>query len=539
MTAAARGSWDAAPCALLTLSADGTVVAANATALRWLGRAPADLVGRAALSDLLTAGGRIYWETHLSPLLHVERRVEEVALELRVPGGRLPVLLTAVAAPAPGAPLEVVHAALVSARERVRYERELLAARSAAERSAARVRALQRVSAALSVAVGVDGVAGALLGTAVAAAGAAAGTVWVADGHGGLRARGSTGEAPGDCPEPAAELLGRGPGGELLPGGGGAVRSGGGRIVVPLRGHTALEGVLSLLPRSGPAAEPLDAEVLAAAGGQGGLALERARLHEHSALVAHELQRSLLRVDPPDDPRYAVATAYRPGVEALEVGGDFYDVFLPGGEPGVLAVVVGDVVGRGLGAAAAMGQLRSAVRAVAGGGTGPGRLLARLDRFVEQVEAAAMSTVAYAELDLATGLLRYACAGHLPPLLLPARGPVRLLWEGRSTPLGAFARHGERVEAQVRLEPGDRVLLCTDGLVERRERGIDVGLELLEAAAARLGRGTEAASVRALTDELLRDERGHDDVCVLLLTWRGPGVGAPHAPAAGAAHAGA
>src|SRR3712207_9328115 len=93
---------------------------------------------------------------------------------------------------------------------------------------------------------------------------------------------------------------------------------------------------------------------------QGGPALARPRLHEHTASVARELQHSLLAVDPPDDPRYGVAAIYRLGVELLEVGGDWYDEFLV--EPGVLAVVVGDVVGSGLGAASAMGQLRRAVR---------------------------------------------------------------------------------------------------------------------------------------------------------------------------------
>ena len=88
------------------------------------------------LSELLSAGGRIYWETHLSPLLHAEGRADEVALELRAPGDRLPVLLTAVVSRSD----DVVRAALASARERSRYERELRAARTAAERSESRVR---------------------------------------------------------------------------------------------------------------------------------------------------------------------------------------------------------------------------------------------------------------------------------------------------------------------------------------------------------------------------------------------------------------
>jgi serine/threonine-protein kinase RsbW len=204
----------------------------------------------------------------------------------------------------------------------------------------------------------------------------------------------------------------------------------------------------------------------------------------------------------------------------LEVGGDWYDVFLA--EPGVLSFVVGDVVGRGLRAASAMGQLRSAVRAVAGPGVGPARLLSRLDRFVEQVEAAGMATLAYAELDLATGVVRYSCAGHPPPLLLAADGALDLLWEGRSTPLGAFLHPVERPEALLQLAPGDRLLLYTDGLIERRDRNLDDGLALLSAAAGATRSDPLDASVTTLTGVLLEDEQGRDDVCVLLLSWGGP-----------------
>ena len=168
-----------------------------------------------------------------------------------------------------------------------------------------------------------------------------------------------------------------------------------------------------------------------------------------------------------------------------------------------------------------MGQLRSAVRAVAGPEAGPGRLLSRLDRFVEQVQAASMATLAYAELDLATGELRYACAGHPPPLLIPAEGKPRLLWQGRSTPLGAFTRPQLRAEARVRLDEGDRVLLYTDGLIERRDRALDVGLDLLSEAASVGGDRPLDEVVQEITRRLLRDEVTRDDVCVLLLSWHG------------------
>jgi serine/threonine-protein kinase RsbW len=153
---------------------------------------------------------------------------------------------------------------------------------------------------------------------------------------------------------------------------------------------------------------------------------------------------------------------------------------------------------------------------------GPARLLSRLDRFVEQVEAAGMATLAYAELDLATGVVRYSCAGHPPPLLLRADGATELLWEGRSTPLGAFLHPVRRPEAEVQLAAGDRLLLYTDGLIERRDRGLDDGLALLSTTASTSRTDPLDASVTSLTRALLQDEQGRDDVCVLLLSWAGP-----------------
>ncbi len=489
--------WDDAPCGLLTLRLDGTVLAANRTFLGWLGRPAEEVVERVRLAELLSVGGRIYWETHLSPLLHVDRRLDEVAVELKVADGRLPVLVSAVVAD------QLVRVSVSSARERSRYERELLAARTAAERSAEQVRALQRVTAALSQALGVPGVADALLTAAVGVLGASAASLWLADATGALVLHGASGEPPGAAP--------------ALPGAEAAVDDG--RVVVPLHGAASLQGLLSVLAREGGGADALDLEVLALVGLQAGLALDRAQLHQQSAEVAHELQHSLLAVEPPVDPRFAVATAYRPGVEQLDVGGDWYDVFLV--EEGLLAVVVGDVVGRGLAAASAMGQLRSAVRAVAAPGLGPAGLLSRLDRFVEQVEAAGLATLAYAELELATGLLTYACAGHPPPVLLPAGGEPELLWGGRSTPLGAFLHPERRSEAQLRLGPEDRLLLYTDGLVERRDRALDDSLEVLRTAAVVVADAPLTEAVRTLVEVLLRDEQGRDDVCVLLLSWGG------------------
>ena len=234
-------------------------------------------------------------------------------------------------------------------------------------------------------------------------------------------------------------------------------------------------------------------------------------MFDQKASVAHELQHALLTTHLPPDGRFTVTTEYRPGVQALEVGGDWYDAFLL--DDDVLAVVVGDVVGRGLHAATAMGQLRSAVRAVAAPGVGPAALLTRLDRFVAQTGVGFMATLAYAEVDLGTGGVRYACAGHLPPLRLTPGGVHEFLWDGRSTPLGVGAA---RTDAVAALDADDLLVLYTDGLVERRDRSLPDGLTALAVAGAALRESSVGALVTGLLAHAV-DER--DDVCVLVASW--------------------
>ena len=499
----AAEDWHGAPCGLLVLDADGVVTAANRTLLAWVDRTAAEVVGRVRLGDLLSVGGRIYWETHLAPRLRLQGDLDEVTVELRRPSGRMPVLLSAVTTPGGGR----VQVALCAARDRVRFERDLRTAREQAQEANTRLQALQAVTAALSGAVGVVGVADALLGAALETLAAPGAALWTTqEGYLHLYATRGGPAAPG-------------PG---VPGGLGdpAPRWAAGRLDVPLHGGSGLRGLLSMSRSAPPSAAEL--EVLTAIGQQGGLALDRADLYERSALVAHQLQHAMVTVDPPPDPRYAVGATYRAGVEMLEVGGDWYDVFTVG--PDVLGIVVGDVVGRGLAAAGAMGQLRSAVRAVAEPGLGPAGVLTRLDRFVAPVRDAQMATVAYAELDLATGGLRYACAGHPPPLLVTEHAPDRYLWDGRSTPLGTGRDGVPRTEASLQLRPGDRVLLYTDGLVERRDRGLDEGMAALARAVDGVRDRPPAGVADAVTAAMLAGEDGSDDVCTVLLSWL-PGDG--------------
>jgi PAS domain S-box-containing protein len=251
--------------------------------------------------------------------------------------------------------------------------------------------------------------------------------------------------------------------------------------------------------------------------GQCAQAVARARLHQIEHEMAVTLQRSLLPQHTPELERLAVATRYVPGTAGTEAGGDWFDV-LELDEPGAgaqrVALVVGDVVGRGPGAAAVMGQLRSALAANLVNGQSPAGALEQLDLYARRVDGARASTVACAVVDLATGELRYACAGHPPPLVVAPDGAVRLLTEGRGTPLGVAGRP-PYAEAADRLEPGTAILLCSDGLFERRDEVVDEGLDRLAGVLAELdGPPDEVAD--DLLDRMLASRSAPDDVAFVL-----------------------
>jgi PAS domain S-box-containing protein len=225
--------------------------------------------------------------------------------------------------------------------------------------------------------------------------------------------------------------------------------------------------------------------------------------------IAQQLQRSLLAGELPSGPGLELAANYRPADDALDVGGDWYDAFWLSDHR--VGLVVGDVVGKGIEAAATMGQLRSATRALASTGLPPGPLLEALDAYSERHRVGAMATLVYAELDLPSLELRFACAGHLPPVVAPRGEEPRLVWDGRSTPLGFRAPSGERrPEATCRLTPGSLVALYNAGM----ER-------LLEEVEANR---TEPPSRLASTLLRLLDTAEHkDDACVMVLSLHGGG----------------
>ncbi len=198
-----------------------------------------------------------------------------------------------------------------------------------------------------------------------------------------------------------------------------------------------------------------------------------AAAREHS--IADELQRSLLPRTAFDLEHLEVATYYRAGVEGTQVGGDWYDVIELGG--GRTALVVGDVMGRGVRAAAVMGQLRAAVRAYARLDLPPADLLESLDGLVRDIGEDQIVTCIYAVFDPADRCLRFANAGHLPPIVSSPGEVCRPIGGEENPPLGIGPFNMN--QHTVSLASDARVLLYTDGLVERRGEDLDLGIEAL------------------------------------------------------------
>jgi anti-anti-sigma factor len=286
----------------------------------------------------------------------------------------------------------------------------------------------------------------------------------------------------------------------------------GSTVALPLVVAGRVVGVLGIGfpgPRSFPATER---GMLLAVAEQAAQALDRARLYRAEQRIAETLQLSLLPQDLPRFPRLALAAQYLPGAEGTSAGGDWYDVVELGGSR--VGVAVGDVVGQGPAAAAVMGQLRSALSAALLQGCPPAEALELLDRFASRLPGALASTAACVVLDWASGTVRWASAGHPPPVVVTPAG-ARLLEDGGAGPVLGVPGRGPYPEATTTLAPGETLLLYTDGLVERRGEHLDLGLTRLTTAAGALAGAAPAALTRELLAEVLADTAQPDDVAVL------------------------
>jgi serine phosphatase RsbU (regulator of sigma subunit) len=256
--------------------------------------------------------------------------------------------------------------------------------------------------------------------------------------------------------------------------------------VLPVRVGELIVGVLVAQERHPRVWSGADRDLLEAVADQSGPVLSRARLAAREHLAAETLQRSLLPPRLPVVPGLTLTARYQPAGREEQVGGDWYDGWaLPDGR---LALVIGDVVGKGLGAAAATGRLRASVRALALRDPSPARVLTQLHQIEAEDSPDIVATVLYALFDADLTAVRIARAGHPPAVVVHADGVAELLDDDPGTPIGLAV--APMSPCRVPLESGSTIILYTDGLVEDRLHPLqDRLLDLLTADQLRLHPG--------------------------------------------------
>ncbi len=263
-----------------------------------------------------------------------------------------------------------------------------------------------------------------------------------------------------------------------------------------------------------------DIELALDLGRRGASALERAQLWQASKdrleaehRIVELLQRTIVPDRLPDVPNVQLGAAYRPAEVDMDVGGDWYDAFLVRDDS--LVLVVGDVAGHGIEAASLMGRVRNALRAYANEDADPASILTRLDRLLRTQDATQMVTAFVARFHPDGRTMSWSRAGHPPALLVTDDGSARFLEDVNEAPLGTLAR--EYRTAYEQLAPGSLLVSYTDGLIERRDRVLDDGLEWFKQRVCEYG----ADPLEVLCDKLVDDPFvGHpapDDMCVLAL----------------------
>ncbi|WP_066585854.1 SpoIIE family protein phosphatase [Cellulomonas timonensis] len=292
------------------------------------------------------------------------------------------------------------------------------------------------------------------------------------------------------------------------------------RAFLPLVSQHRLIGVLGIGWQQKRAFDDDNRTIKTALAAYTAQALERAQLLEERRDVARTLQDAMLTALPQPD-HLAMAAHYLPAGRADRVGGDWYDaVVLPGGS---VAVMVGDVTGHDMDAAARMGQLRSTLRAFAWDRPDlPSTWLARLDHAIKGLGLGTVATALAGRIDRVDGgyRLHWSSAGHPPPVVVrPGAGAWALGGTGANDLLLGINPQRARRDHEHRLQAGDTLLLHTDGLVERRGRPLQESLDTLTATAGRLSHLPPDKLVRALTDELVGGQPS-DDTAVLAVQIR-------------------
>jgi serine phosphatase RsbU (regulator of sigma subunit) len=289
--------------------------------------------------------------------------------------------------------------------------------------------------------------------------------------------------------------------------------------IVPLRARGETFGVLAMMNGAGrPPLTEMEMATAVEVARRGGLALDNARLYGRQLKVAETLQRSLL-TPPPQPAHLQIVVRYRPAASHQQVGGDWYDAFAQ--PDGATVLVIGDVVGHDIDAAAAMGQIRSIVRGIAyDRPESPAQVLTRVDRVLSGLHIGTLATALVARLErpAATagpglGMLRWSSAGHLPPLVLRPDGTVLVLDTPPQRLLGTESAP-TRADHEFLLRPGDTVVFYTDGLVEHGRTGIDEGIARITAHLPALCQAGLDELCDALLDRVVPG-RADDDIALL------------------------
>ena len=261
-----------------------------------------------------------------------------------------------------------------------------------------------------------------------------------------------------------------------------------------------------------------DRQLVVALVGHLSLAMQHVRQFELARDTSLTLQRAMLA---PTELPPGFAVRYEPAVSPLEIGGDWYDV-LPVGDDRI-GIIVGDCVGRGLAAAAVMGQLRSSARALLLTGASPATLLEQLDSVAALIPDAFCTTVFVAVLDARSETLSYSSAGHVPAILANGQSQPHQLTDARSVPL-AVHRDEPRPQAATTLTGGSTLLLYTDGLVERRGESIDAGIARVADVMTQTTEMPVDTVADAMLDELAPALGYDDDVAIVLYRHPGPAL---------------
>ncbi|MFE6833876.1 SpoIIE family protein phosphatase [Streptomyces sp. NPDC057705] len=302
-----------------------------------------------------------------------------------------------------------------------------------------------------------------------------------------------------------------------------SVRSG---VYLPLIAQGRPIGALGLLYTRDGEFTAEERNLLMALGSGVAQGLQRAMLFEQEHDLAEGLQRAMLPRRIPEVPGARIAVRYRSARMGRDIGGDWYDV-IPLGD-GRVGVMIGDVEGHDTDAAAVMGQLRIVMRAYVVEGHTPAAAMARASTFLRELETERFATCTYAEVDLTTGMLRMVRAGHLDPVVRRGDGSCHRIQVAGGLPLGLPPRERSGTGTgypvtSLELHPGDTLVLCTDGLIERPGADHDTGMRELMAAVH-----SGPVDVEELADvlcDLVGDSGGGDDMALLVLRRRGtPGA---------------